>query len=168
MMRTLLPILVLAVVSGAAQNETQKQHQPPADLRLEHADVPMYPPVARVAHIFGTVEVQVTVKDGAVSNTEVKSSANQILVNATTENIKSWRFHSYVNTTFTTKFVYQLARKEQLLADPKIELQLPLLVKITTKPPLLDTSRESAETVDPATGNLRMTVPLVATTKPSR
>jgi hypothetical protein len=32
-----------------------------------------------------------------------------------------------------------LARKEQLLADAKIELQLPLLVKITTKPPLLDT-----------------------------
>jgi len=105
----------------------------------------MYPPVARVAHIVGTVKVQVTVKDGVVSNTEVKSSAHQMLVDATIENIKNWRFHSYVNTTFTTKFVYQLAGKEQLLADPKIELQLPLLVKITTKPPLLDASRASVQ-----------------------
>jgi|SRR5579859_218094 len=143
-------------------------------MQMEHADRPTYPPLARVARIFGTVEVQVTVKDGVVVNTEVKSSAHQTLVKAATENIKSWRFHPDVNTTFTTKFIYQLETKERLLADPRIESQLPFLVKITTVPPVLDTQNaqsaramESTDTVDPATGNLRMTIPLVATAKPS-
>lgn len=144
MMRKLLPTLAIAVIgsvlaqTAATQNQQVEQHR---DLRLEHADVPMYPQLARTARIFGTVEVQVTVKDGKVANTEVKSGP-PVLARATVENIQTWRFYHLVNATFTTKFIYQLETKEPLdPQNPKVELQLPLLVKITTVPVPLDSQK---------------------------
>lgn len=137
MMKKLLPALVIVVIScvtgqtTATQNQQVEQH---SDLRLERADVPMYPQLARTARISGTVEVQVTVKDGKVVNTEVKSGPS-VLARATVENIRSWRFYRLVNATFTTKFIYQLETKEPLdPQNPKVELQLPLLAKITAVP----------------------------------
>jgi hypothetical protein len=99
----------------------------------------MYPQLARTARIFGTVEVQVTVKDGKVVNTDVKSGP-PVLAKSTVENIQSWRFYRLVNATFTTKFIYQLETKEPLdPQNPKVELQLPLLARITAVPVHLDT-----------------------------
>jgi hypothetical protein len=98
-------------------------------LRLEHAEVPLYPEPARTANIFGTVEVRVTVKDGSVVNAEVISGP-PILSQATTENIQGWHFAYHVSDTFTTKFVYQLAEVGDV-ANPEVELQLPYLVTIT-------------------------------------
>jgi hypothetical protein len=159
MIRKLIPILLVAAITSAASQtalhevghaegaqpdanrETPKKQKQPADLRLEHAEVPMYPQLARTARIFGTVQVQVTVKDGKVMNTEVKSGP-PMLVPATIENIQTWRFHPLVNATFTTKFIYQLETKEPLdPQNPKVELQLPLLVKITAVPVLLDSQK---------------------------
>jgi outer membrane biosynthesis protein TonB len=94
-------------------------------LRLEHAEVPLYPEPAQTANIFGTVEVRVTVKDGGVVNAEVISGP-PILRQATTENIQGWHFAHQVSDTFTTKFVYQLAEVGDV-ANPKVELQLPYL-----------------------------------------
>lgn len=151
MMRTLLSLLVVAVIGTAApqtgadeskyaaglqsdKSSANSEAQKHPDLRLEHADVPMYPPLGRTAHITGTVQVLVTVKDGKVTNTEVKSGS-PILARAALENIQTWRFYYLVNTTFTTKFVYQLETIKHLdPQNPKVELQLPLLVKITAVP----------------------------------
>lgn len=147
MSRKLIPAIVIAVftIAVAQVATTQKaQADQHLDLRLEHAEVPMYPQLARTARIFGTVEVQVTVKDGHVAKTEVKSGA-PVLTQATVENIQSWRFYSLVNATFTTKFIYKLEEKK--LLDPqnsKAELQLPLLAKITAVPVLLDTRVSSS------------------------
>jgi hypothetical protein len=98
-------------------------------MRLEHAEVPLYPEPARTANIFGTVEVLVTVKDGGVVTAEVISGP-PILTQATTENIQGWHFAYHVSNTFTTKFVYQLAEVGEV-ANPRVELQLPYLVTIT-------------------------------------
>lgn len=128
------------------------------------ATVPLYPPLARVARVYGTVEVLVTVSDGVVVNTEVKSG-HKLLVQATTDNIKTWRFASGVNATFTTKFIYQLdAASPNPPGNPKIELELPSLVKITAVPVVLDSQKsvQSSETVDPKNGNLHLTIPIVA------
>jgi TonB family protein len=161
-MRKLLPILLLVAIGNArsqtflhegghaagvqsekiaGNHEGSKEEQRPRDLRLEHADVPMYPQLARTARIFGTVQVQVTVKDGEVVSTEVKSG-HPMLASATVENIQTWRFYPLVNATFTTKFTYQLETKEPLdPQNPKVELQLPLLVKITAVPVTLDSQK---------------------------
>lgn len=119
------------------KSQTQKKLIPP-DLRLEHADVPMYPQLARTARIFGTVQVHVTVKDGKVVNTKIKSGP-PILATATVENILTWRFHPLVNAEFTTRFIYQIETKESLdPQNPKVELQLPMLAIITAVPVGLD------------------------------
>jgi TonB family protein len=95
MVKNLLPVLIMAAVCSplpivaAAQKHHVEQQR---DLRLEHADVPMYPQIARTVGISGTVEVQVTVMDGKVTNTEVKSGP-PILARAAVENIQSWRFY---------------------------------------------------------------------------
>jgi len=137
MIRKKLPTFVILVIGSAlaqtnAPQKTQVERQ--RDLRLEHADVPMYPQLARSARIVGTVEVQVTVKDGKVVNTEVKSGP-AVLARATAENIQSWRFYPLVNATFITTFIYQLEMKLPLdPQNPRVELQLPLLAKITAVP----------------------------------
>ena len=140
--RKLSKVLAFAIIvtAGAQAARAQNANAPPtpplnatttnpAPLRLEHAEVPLYPEPARTANIFGTVEVLVTVKDGAVVNTEVISGPS-ILRQAATENIQSWNFAYHVNDTFTTKFVYQLAEVGDV-ANPKVESQLPYLVTIT-------------------------------------
>jgi hypothetical protein len=131
------------------------------------AAVPFYPPLARLARVYGTVEVLVAVSNGEVVNAEAKSG-HKLLVQATTDNIKTWRFASEVNATFTTKFIYQL---DPGSANPpgnsKIELELPSLVKITAVPVVIDCQSQvqSSETLDPKTGNLQLQIPILATTK---
>lgn len=124
------PSIVLAfaiiVAAGAQASRAQNANVP---MRLEHAEVPLYPEPARTANIFGTVEVLVTVKDGGVVTAEVISGP-PILTQATTENIQGWHFAYHVSNTFTTKFVYQLAEVGEV-ANPRVELQLPYLVTIT-------------------------------------
>lgn len=172
-------ILVLLIASAsvavAQTTGTQKpQTEQSGELRLEHADVPLYPQMARVARIFGTVEVQVTVKDGQVVNTEVKSPAPggaAILERATVENIRTWRFYKLDSGTFTTKFVYQIETKKKSLSslNSKVELELPLRVKITTVPPVLDHSafRQRSHS-GPSDQEKRVIIPPVATEKPNK
>jgi len=116
--------LIVAAVAQAARAQNAN-----AQMRLDHADLPLYPESARTANIFGTVEVRVTVKDGTVVSTEVISGP-PILGQATTENIQSWHFASPVSCSFRTQFVYQFAEAGDV-AIPKVELQLPYLVTIT-------------------------------------
>jgi len=46
--------------------------------RLLHAELPLYPPLARSAHITGKVEIEVTVEKGSVVDAQVKSAKIQI------------------------------------------------------------------------------------------
>jgi TonB family protein len=174
--RTLIALFFL-LASGFAQNTPKPTnaagtHYPV----LTHAEMPMYPRVALAAHIKGTVTIQVTVEHGSVTNAQVQSSDSPFLSNPAVENVKTWQFEPNADTKFVVKYVYRIEGKETLaLENPKIELELPRLVKVTarpTKPTCSDCraqsrSGENTDTVDPATGNLRVTVPLVATTKPS-
>src|SRR5258708_34725412 len=71
--------------------------------------------MAVVARIPGTVEVGVTVKDGQVVNTEVKSSppGPEILKRATIENMQTWRFYKIETGTFTPTFIYKVETKHR-------------------------------------------------------
>jgi TonB family protein len=141
---------------------------------VSHADVPLYPQMARIAHITGTVQVEVTIKNGVMANTEVKSSAPPMLVNATLENLKTWKFTPDANATFRITYIYEVEKEGTASpGNPRIEMQLPNLIKITAQPPKTTSNYQlgavgsGTDTVEPATGNLRVTVPLVATTKPN-
>jgi len=155
--RILITVLVLAV-SAAGQGTgnaptAETTHYP----NLIHAEMPLYPPAARAAHISGTIEVQVTVENGLVSDAQVKSADIQVtdpehrtvydaaarsrvapmLANPSLANVKTWQFQPEGRATFTVTYVYQLESDRKPLPEnenPKIELDLPRLVKITARP----------------------------------
>jgi len=144
---------------------------------LIRADLPLYPPVARTAHVNGTVEIQVTVERGAVVDAQVKSSSSPLLSTPAVANVKTWQFQSEDRTTFPVTYVYQIEGEQTPLPEnPKIELDLPRLVKVTArpfKPTCSDCGAQnhggtgsSAATVDPKDGSLSVQVPVVASAKP--
>jgi outer membrane biosynthesis protein TonB len=124
MHRWLAALGIASLLSASVPSWAQKSKPPSQSLpTVAAATVPFYPPLARVARVNGTVEVLVTVNNGAVVNTEVKSG-HKLLVPATTDNIKTWRFAAGVNATFTTKFIYQLdPASPNPPGNPKIELE---------------------------------------------
>lgn len=132
----------------ASEAQTNKERALPGTVVdepwLVHADVPSYPHDARLAHITGTVEVQVTVQEGRVVATVVRHG-HPILAKATTENIKTWTFRADVNRQFATKFIYKIAAEKTASArqtNPTIEMHLPAFVVITARPILLEDSDE--------------------------
>lgn len=141
--RTLMATLVIAAVGmgtpGSADRSAGADHdQQHPNLRLLHADVPMYPQLARVARVSGTVEMQVTINNGVVTNTEARTGPG-ILCDATSESIRSWRFAESINTTITTSFTYELdVDKPSYGQNPRVELELPFKVTIISTPVLGD------------------------------
>lgn len=100
-----------------------------------HADVPLYPAVAKAARLSGTVNVRVSVKGGSVASTDAQSSDSPILVNASKENIRTWRFAPDAYGTFEVTFIYELQKEESLAPEnPRVEMRLPSLVRITARP----------------------------------
>lgn len=98
------------------------------------ADAPVYPPLARMAKITGKIEADFTIKGGAVVAAEARTG-HPFLVKATTENIRSWHFAPEANGTFMATFVYELQGHETAsMQNPKVEMQLPALVKIIAAP----------------------------------
>lgn len=103
--------------------------------KLTHADLPLYPAIAWTAHISGTVEIQVTVERGAVVDAQLKSNGSPYLSNPSLENVKSWQFQSEDRATFLVTYVYKIEGKETKLPEnPKIELDLPSVVRVTARP----------------------------------
>lgn len=148
-------LLLLFVSSAFAQSASDAQscsqdHYP----RLIHADVPFYPPIAASAHFGGKVEIQITVAEGVVKNSEVingtiepqlnfngwfpdaaREKLLSYLVGPSLENLKSWKFLSDEEATFTVTYLYQI-RGEQTLQpeNPQVEMNLPCLIRIVTRP----------------------------------
>jgi TonB family protein len=111
---------------------------PYTDLRVIHADVPTYPQLARSARISGAVEVFVKVVKGRVKSVKA-TSGHPVLVASTLQNVRTWCFHPLVTATFTTTFTYELSSSADLdPQNPRVELALPLSVKIRAVPVILD------------------------------
>lgn len=123
--------------------------------RLLHAELPLYPPLARSAHITGKVEIEVTVEKGSVVDAQVKSAKIQIadpqnrtvydshakaaasryLTDPSLANIKSWQFVPGGRSIFLVTYTYDIEGKETALPEnPKVELDLPRVVKVTARP----------------------------------
>jgi hypothetical protein len=153
--RKLLSMALLTTVpwsqSAPSQKAVEEAHYPP----LIRAELPLYPPLALTAHISGTVEIQVAVENGSVVdaqvqsveiqitdplnraayNEEAKSKASPILSNPSLTNVKSWQFQLKDRTSFVVRYVYKIDGKQTSVPEnPKVELGLPLLVKITARP----------------------------------
>jgi hypothetical protein len=133
--RTVLLLFFLtarAVAQDQAKTPVQESKPHPY---LVHAELPLYPAIALFAHASGTVEIEATVENGSVVNTLVKSDSNGLLSQASVKNLRTWQFESGPSMTFRVKYIYVIEGAETALPEnPKVELDLPWIVKLTAKP----------------------------------
>lgn len=140
-----LALLVLVLLPAAAWS--QVGHYP----LLAHADLPLYPGIARALHLTGTVQIRITVAKGEVVGAKVESVTIEshnggplsddgkkkiglLLSTPSLANIKGWHFEHDADATFTIKFVYRIAGKETALPEnPHVKFDLPV-VTVTAAP----------------------------------
>jgi TonB family protein len=129
-------VLLLSLYGVSIQAQTPGNNVGATEpLLIVHADVPLYPAVAQAARLIGTVRIQVHVSNGVVANAEAESSAHAILVNAAITNVKTWQFSADANGSFQVTYVYELDKEEgDFPENPRVEMRLPVLVKITSRP----------------------------------
>lgn len=123
--------LFLAVLMSGQNTSAAQVSEVPI---LLAADLPIYPPVWRTAHLTGQVVVLVTVKEGRVIETEVKSGEPHLQV-PTVSNLRTWRFDNTVNGQFTVTYTYQISGEPvDGPSNPKVEVLPSLDVNITARP----------------------------------
>jgi hypothetical protein len=129
-------ILLTVSASGQTAPNTSASAVP----ILQGAALPMYPPIAKAAHVTGKVVVRVTVKDGLMVQTEVLSkpavgAGGRLLESPTLENLKTWRFAADVTGAFTVSYTYEISGTEtEEPTNAKVEMLPSLEVKITARP----------------------------------
>ncbi len=137
MRRCRLALLGLILAVPAFGQTTAPAEAPPI---LQGAALPMYPPIAKAAHITGKVIVRVTVKDGLVVKTDVLSkpdvrSGQRFLESPTVENLKTWRFAAAVTGEYTVTYTYEISGEEsEQPTNARVEMLPSLDVKITARP----------------------------------
>jgi hypothetical protein len=143
-------VLLTFVALGTEPATVSQTHCPP----LIHAELPLYPQVARSAHVSGRVEIRVLVEKGVVVDAQVKSVEIQIidplnrteynseakskvgpyLSHPSLANVKTWEFGTQGRAEFLVNYVYRIeGEATDLPENPRVELDLPL-IKITAKP----------------------------------
>jgi hypothetical protein len=122
------------LVAASASGQTA-----PAVPILQGAGLPMYPPIAKAAHVTGKVMLRVTVKGGLVVKTDVLSkldpAGQRFLETATIENLKTWRFAADVTGEYTVTYTYEISGEEsEQPTNAKVEMLPSLDVRITARP----------------------------------
>jgi len=81
--------------------------QPKRLPKVVSASVPFYPPLAGQTRIEGIVTLQVSTDGKQVSAVDAEGGP-RLLVDAATENVKTWHFDPHPPTRFEVKFRYRL------------------------------------------------------------
>jgi hypothetical protein len=121
-------IMFLAFLVGGSLVGTAQQEL--ALPMVSFAEVPLYPPTARVANVSGVVHVAVTTDGHRVVATHVQDGP-KVLSDAAEKNVKTWQFTTHEPTTFTATYIYKLVGNlKPQRNNPKIILQLPTEIEI--------------------------------------
>lgn len=133
-MKAMLVMLILAWLSATTAYAQESLARRSAI--VQHAEVPQYPSLAVAGRLSGVVHLHVTVEGGAVTKAESDSPSQVlILVNAAAENVKTWRFAADTKGTFDVTYYFELRKDEGVVPEnPRVEMQLPLLVKLVARP----------------------------------
>jgi hypothetical protein len=96
------------------------------------AQVPLYPPLARVANVEGVVHVKVTTDGHRVAATQVEDG-NKLLAVAAEDNAKTWQFSLHEPTTFTVTYTYTILTEwKGNPNNPIVVLRFPTEVQVST------------------------------------
>jgi hypothetical protein len=99
------------------------------------ASVPFYPGLAWALKMGGIVEIALSINKGVVVDAKVVSTPSAFLSSATLTNVKTWKFRTKERKSFSVKYVYTIeGEPTDIPQTPKIELDLPSLVKVTARP----------------------------------
>jgi TonB family protein len=105
-----------------------QEPQPACPVRM---DIPAYPEVARKHGFAGTVVLEVTVREGAVTSVTIRSG-DRVLSSEAVKNVRTWKFEPDTSTVFSTSFEFQLERRRTGESGAtRVELSLPAMVRIT-------------------------------------
>jgi hypothetical protein len=155
-MRDSKTIAVFLMLFGLCQTTAVPPPSEPVHYpKLIRADVPLYPSLARTAHITGDIQILVTVENGSVTDTQVRSAevkvtdpsnqavydvrarevASRQLSEPSLENLKTWRFEPEPTIRFAVTYVYRIEGETTSLPEnPDVQLDLPRLIKVTARP----------------------------------
>ena len=131
----LVPQLVVAVLTlfYACAAMAQDEGYVPESPVVKSAEMPLYPDLARIARIQGTVRIEITT-DGNTITKLTSSGAHKMLLDAAEQNIRSWHFYRHKPQKFIVTFVYKLEAPEVFgFVNPTVLLELPSRVEVRTK-----------------------------------
>lgn len=124
-------VVLSAVLLGCSLIGTAQQEL--ALPMVSHAEVPLYPPLARAANISGVLHVVITT-DGHRVVTAHTQEGNKLLRDAAEKNAMSWQFTTHEPITFTVTYVYKLVDDRELQPNnPRVILRFPTDVEVDTQ-----------------------------------
>ena len=119
-------ILVFSIFLAAEVSSAQEASETLPKV-IEHAE-PLYPPIARTAHITGEVKVKI-ITDGQSVREAVAETGPPLLHKASEDNAKTWKFVPHTPNTFHVTFRYKILSggvEVKFLQSPDIvELEAP-------------------------------------------
>ena len=108
---------------------------------LLSAQLPEYPPIARLTHTQGEVKVDFVLNSSGEPVSVTAVSGNSLLKGAAEENVKSWRFQLpkdlyRTEWAYSTTFSFEISHDEEPYEDPKLTVVMDSFsyVKVITNP----------------------------------
>jgi Gram-negative bacterial TonB protein C-terminal len=123
---TILMLLVLMLVVSGALAQESTETLPKV---VQHSE-PIYPPIARTAHIQGEVRVKLTTNGESVTDAEAETGP-PLLHKAAEDNVRTWKFAPHTASTFHVTFRYKIMSSGVDIAF----LESPDVVQLTVPPP---------------------------------
>jgi TonB family protein len=120
-----VPLMLFCAVFSSAQEKL---------LCPKHIEIPVFPAIARTAHVMGDVVVKVTIGvSGNVTDAEAIGGP-KLLQRVSVENARHWTFAPAPSEGFTQTitYTYQLDPNLQENSDTKVEFDLPGHVTLST------------------------------------
>jgi hypothetical protein len=100
---------------------------------MASAQVPLYPPVARLSNVEGVVHLKVTTDGHRVVYTHVEDG-HRLLAAAAEDNAKTWQFSLHEPITFTVTYRFRLLTDwKGDPNNPRVVLRFPTEVEVSTR-----------------------------------
>lgn len=138
-MKGLMCILGWLCLAGTCAAQAQP------DLCPRHIETPLYPEIARTAHLAGKVVIVLTINsDGGVSEAKVANHEKpmDLLERYTLSNVRQWTFAKPPTVPYTDTVTYDYELDESSRGqESRVSFDLPDRVTILSDLPIINTSQ---------------------------
>jgi TonB family protein len=140
-MKGLMCIFVCCCLAGTCAAQTQP------DLCPRHIETPVYPQIARTAHLAGEIVLAVTIDtDGRVPDAKVANNEKfvKLLGNSALDNIRHWTFDKPLTAPYTEAMIYDYELDSRLSGGgTTVSFDLPGRVTILSDLPIINTTQST-------------------------